>query len=247
MKKLLSALLLLITFCINSFGAFTFAASTTNKVNHGSASSLDNLNTITVIAWVYPTTLNDTWIWSKTDPAFSIEKNFYVGATGHLHTEAVRATTFAQADSSDAVLTTNKWWMVAFTWDGSTAPKLYRADMTASVPIAEASSYSTSTAGSGAIGDDAAYDVTIGNNTTTTTTSFQGKIGTVMIFNRVLSIAEMQSLQYNPRNILGCVLLSHYGFNGTTNATDYSGSGNTGVITGVTVSDGLNFGNLFGN
>jgi len=67
-----------------------------------------------------------------------------------------------------------------------------------------------------------------------------------MYFDRALSLGEIRSLQFHPRVLSGCVLYSHYGFNGTGTQPDWSGKGNSGTVTGATVSNHVPLGSPFG-
>lgn len=225
-----------------AWGALTFSGSN-QRVNHGSNAVLDNQNTVTVLAWIYPTSLaaSGYW-WSKTDGSFTAERFFGANPTA-LRAEIGRATTYAQAESSDVALTTNKWWFVAFSWDGSTAPKLYRGDL--ATPIAEVASYGTSTAGSGTIQDDNANSVITGEIAPSGSNGIVGRIATIWMYSRVLTVGEMVQLQYRARPLEGCLLYSQYYTTGTQANWCGIGASNNGTVTGATASAHVAFGTAF--
>lgn len=244
--KVFLSIALIFVLASQSFGAFAFLrADTTDHISHGSAAALDNLSTFTVLAWVNTSSLaGDNFIWSKTDNGFAAERFFILRSSGYIRVELGRATTYAIAENNDSAISTNTWRFVGFSWDGTNAPKIYRGDLTTA--IAEVSSYVTSQAGSGTAQDESANSMIFGNINPAGGEGFNGRIATVMVYNRVLSVGEMQSLQFMPRAASGCLIYSNYGYNGTTNAPDWSGNGNTGTNTGATVGDHVPVTNLRG-
>src|SRR5690606_36887469 len=90
--------------------------------------------------------------------------------------------------------------------------------------------YNLQIAGSCALSSDAASDLTTNVNSTQ---RWQGDVGTVMVFNRRLSLDEMRQLQFRPVALDGCVLWARPGYiDATSTQADYSGSGNNGSIAG---------------
>jgi lysophospholipase L1-like esterase len=101
-------------------------------------------------------------------------------------------------------------------------------------PVVEESSYFTSNDGSGTYGSDAASNAFVGGDSATL--NFIGDIGWVRVFNRKLTLAEIQLEQYSKRPMTtGCVLDSEY--HGTGTQMDRSGNGNNGTVTGASVAD----------
>lgn len=228
--------------------ALTF--SSTNNVNAGSSATLDNINKGTLLAWVYATS----------GPSGS--RIFQKGTGGTRHYVALdntsgvagidvgRGTTNLSVTASHAnfaAYAQNKWLFVAATWDTGGAAgdgKLYMGDR--SLLAAEPSAYSAQTAGSGTVGDDSAVDMYVGNSSVGNV-PFPGRIAVLcLVKNRILTPGEIISWQFDPRNVADAVLFWHLGYNGTTNVPDWSGSGNTGTITGATVADHVPLGPLFG-
>ena len=235
-------LLMLLSLVGLAQGALTFSGSN-QRVDHGSNAALDNQNTITVLMWIYPTNLGSSgYWWSKTDGSFTAERFLGANPTA-LRAEIGRATSYAQAESSDVALTTNKWWFVGFTWDGSTAPKLYRGDLATS--IAEVASYGTSTAGSGTIQDDNANNMIVGEIAPGSGGGMVGRIAVVHVYNRVLAVGEMVYLQYRSKPLTGCLLFSNYATTGTQ--ANWCAVSAQGTVTGATAGAHVPIGALFAN
>lgn len=226
--------------------ALSFTADT-HEVNHGSGSSLDlgttaGGNTFTILAWVCPTGAisSGSIIWDKSNAGFSVEKFLLWTGTGFLRTELGRATSYAVAQANNLALANGVWSFVALTWDGSAAPKLYAGSLT--VPVAEVG-YSTSTAGSGAIQDDAPNDVRIGKAAGFGSADSRS-IAQVSQWNRILNLGEMTEQQFRRRNKSGCVLFADYW--GTGTQPDWSGNGNNATVTGAAVAAHAPLGPPFG-
>ena len=76
--------------------------------------------------------------------------------------------------------------------------------------------------------------------------AFVGRIGFFGVWNRAMPLGEIVSHQWCPRKTSGCDALYHLGFNGVAAQPDWSGSGNTGTVTGATVSDHVPLSSPFG-
>ena len=161
-------------------------------INCGKLASLNNLSAFTLIAYIYPKTAgeldsgrifhkaldNNTsgWRWN----CASISKDLYFSVD--------YATTVLVSRSKINFITFNAWNLVALTWDGSvTAANVHQY-----CNGVESSSYQTQTDGAGARVTDAGSDLLLGN-TPDTTKSYDGIIGEVPIYNRVLTVAEIQN------------------------------------------------------
>lgn len=233
---------------ITPFGArlaampsLVFGAATSNRVDCGSAAVLDNNTTQTNILWVYPTTLNDfRQFISKYRGSTSVGWFFSLsGSGGNIWTYWERATTDLSFISSNTPLATlNKWYFVAATLDqGANDAKMYVGDLT-TAPVEV--TYGTSQAGSGAYGSDAARALFIGNvDATTPAASFQGRIAVAGHWNRVMTLAEIQTHWWRPycSNTNGCELFVQLGWAGTGSQGDLSGNANSCTVTGATVAD----------
>ncbi|MGH7391434.1 MAG: LamG domain-containing protein [Candidatus Rokuibacteriota bacterium] len=210
-------------------------SGTTQDINFGSPAGLDNLNTLTFAAWVYPVTVTvGSQLWDKSDAAFTTERRSSITDTGAFRVAFGRATAYAVAQSVVSTMTANAWQFVAFTWDGTAAPKLYRG--TLATAIAELA-YATSTAGAGAIHNDSAESMRIGR-----AEGFGqfngGRIARVQVWNRVLTLNELLQQQFCPHLTSSDVLLCELGLNGVGTQFDRSGNGHHGTVSGSpTVAD----------
>lgn len=243
MKKLIA--LLTVSFLLYQQpawpAALTFGAATSDRVDHGSAASLDNLNPLTIIIWHYPTTwtdgrnlygkrastnVQDVAISIIVDPTNKIEVR-YQGSTG-TWIYSTNTTTF----------TTNKWWYSAFTFNSANAAgsrwKIYTGDLTT---IAAQESVSVTTEGSGTH-DDSGGNAVFGNINVggSFTRAIQGNIAFVGIWNREMTIGEIRQQQFHPHSNSGCVVFNFCGFNGTSTQYDWSGNNNNGTVTGATLA-----------
>lgn len=226
--------------------ALTFGAATTDRVDCGSAASLDDLSSISVLAWVYPTSLvNDKAIVSKYRGTAGEGWILYmVGTSGAIGWRRERATTDQDYVSNTGFLTADLWNCVGVLSD-TTDAKVYYGTLTSR--MAEVT-YSSSAGGSGILAIDASRILMIGNrDAATPNAAFPGDIALAMVWNRRLSEGELFAQQFNPRVTSGCVLYVCCGFNGTGTQADWSGNVNNGTVTGATLSTrGLPIGPLFG-
>jgi hypothetical protein len=203
--------------------ALNFSGSA-DRVDHGNDSSLINLDPITVLAWVYPTSLA---------VAVIVDKRTLSGDTGYrlLYTnDTVGSLAFHINRASQDCFA---WQFVGGTLDTSGAngdQKLFRGTLSG---IAVEPSYDNQTVGSGTVNSDSGNNQFVGNRVQADA-SWSGYIGWVGIWNRQLSLGEVITQQFRPHLTSGCVLFTHYGFNGTGTQPDWSGTGNSGTVTGAT-------------
>jgi len=228
--------------------ALTFGAALTDRVNHGSDASLDDLSTFTILLWIYPTTLTaNRSLWSKTpfgDPPF-----FALGilAADELRVKINQAGGATEYETNNANLTINKWWFVGLDYDSgdATRHRIYRGDLTT---MATECTYAVADNGAGARGADAGADFALGNRKfgAVWASAFQGRIAFGGCWNRVLSIGEIQAQQFRPHVTTGCVLYSQLGFFGALGTVaDWTGTGNNGTPVGTTVADHVPLGPPF--
>jgi len=210
-------------------------------VNAGSGSSLDNLSTITIAAWIYPTGWGGGAYGRITDKG---QKVFYLDNTGS--GGRVETMTFYQFFSGSdgywyaqqSSIKLNQWQHVVLTYNSSATgnnPKFYLN-----------STSKTLTKGStptGSADSDAASNLFVGDNGGGTR-AFQGKMDDLRIYNRILSADEISRLYElgattyvnttitsNPNLENG--LVGHWTFDGqdmTPNVRDRSGQGNHGGL-----------------
>jgi hypothetical protein len=220
-----------------------FSSGADNYVDYGSAAVLDNLSQRTMLAWIYPTSVTTPLaqaIYAKADgTSFSAYRSFYVaGSIGStIYVDSHRATTILKAESG-TVLSNNVWQFVGGAVDEAataTDQKLYWGSL--STAVAEVPTYASQQVGSGAFGNDAAFNATLGNFSATVPQSWSRFIGRIAFFamwNRVLTLNEIRQQQFRPYPTTGCVIFSHLGYNGTGTQANLSGQALNGTVTGAT-------------
>lgn len=217
--------------------ALTFGAATSDRVDHGSATYLDDLTTFTYAQWVYPTTLTGNRVFMSKTAASSGKFFLLDGAIpSALQLFVNHATTALSYISVTGTMTTGAWQFIAATFDSAggalNQAHLYRG--TTSTAVTEVS-YNSRTDGAGAVTADAAANLRVGN-TDGLTAAIQGHIAWAGVWNRSLSFAEIQDQQYFPHVTTGNVLFSRYNRNTTGTQYDSSGLQNNGTVTGATVT-----------
>lgn len=222
--------------------ALTFGNATSDRVNHASATSLDDLAAWTVVMWVFPTTFTvDRSMWGKQDGAGNGRNSYIIGTgTGECGVYVKRATSFDEAVTNNGVfVTTNQWYFIAQTYDSAASAgsriHIYYGSLSS---IAAEATYTSVVNGSGAV-NDAGSNFGVGNlnGDGSPANAFQGRIANLLHWNRVLSLGEIIEQQFKPHVTSGCVLYTECGFNGTGTQPDWSGNGNAGTVTGATIGD----------
>lgn len=219
--------------------SLTFGGATTDRVVMPAVAAQDSLTAWTWYGWVYPTTITaGRHFFAKTDPGGSFGgRSARILTGGFIRANVTRAGGEAQYVASSGAVTTNSWQFVAVTYDEAAAAgevfNIYVGSLSA---LATETTYSTTTNGSGATVTDAAVALKLGNNDAHGA-AFQGRMGPCAHFNRAMTLAEIQSHQFDPRNAPGCVGLWNLGDNGTSTQTDYSGNASGGTVTGATQGD----------
>lgn len=222
------------------------------RVDHGSATSLDDVFTGFLLCAIRPTDLT-TAVGPMTIIAKGNNVNYSLWIDtwdGSLIFQIFRATTSLLLSATPAQLGShwagNKWLFVGLTWStgGVNADqKIFTGDP--STPLVEPSAYSSQAVGSGTPTSTAADNLTVGGRSGNNT-YFNGRIGHLIFGNVQKPLNELRTLQWNPRLIDGSVkLFSIYGFGGTGSQADWSGTGNSGTVTGATVSDHVPVGHFF--
>lgn len=162
---------------------------TNEFVSAGSPSGLDNINTFTYTAWINPYAINtaaENDILSKV--ASGVGKVFAIGwwgSQGRLALYIDRSALALDVESIDGTIVTGAWQFVAATFNGVSTARLYHGP-------AEVA-YAVQDPGAGAILSEAAGNLRIGAQSSSFG-QFDGKIDDFRIYNRVLSLAELQCL-----------------------------------------------------
>lgn len=231
MRRLLLALAVVVGLVVPNESALIGALKFTNGSNQyvlaPASSTLNNLNTVTVVMWASVTTLV---------PA--AQRNFFGKAlgnnnwVGYLNAAGVQAAygrvsgtgALAAAPTSNfAAVATNVPLFWAFQSDINTTANNRVLIGSLTMPASEPSSYTAGTprTGSGSH-DDSGSQMTIGNGSGGgTTNTLPGTIYTFQAFGRILSTGEIRELQYRWRpRYAGCVLSYRIGASGPANVRD---------------------------
>jgi hypothetical protein len=213
----------------------------TEEVDHGSAADIDSMTVGTVLFVFNPTAIGgNQHLFRKDGTNFS---RLFIVTTGAIEFAKSRSGGTLVATSSSTPATAGVWQSAIATWDTAGAngdQHLYHGLF--SGVIAELP-YSQQVVSSGTH-DDSSGNWVVGHRDNDTA-AFGGRIALMMVWNRQLSLGEIRDQQRNPHVTSGCILMCHYGFNGTGAQPDWSGKGHTGTVTGATVADHAPFGDLW--
>jgi len=251
MKNILT-LLLLLCLAVSVSGALLFDADS-DALTHANSSTYDSIgDTGTTCLWIYPT--DDTArqaLFIRSDLGNTYyEGNWRADLGGdNFEFDRQRATTdiyVAAAAANFANYGLNKWIFVCTVFNVAGAAsdqKILIGDLDS--PVAEPSAYASQDAGSGAASTTWGTNPFYIGSTTNTTREFHGRVAFAIVTNTALTLDQMTSLQWFPRPIPGTVLCAHYGFPDTT-SVDCTGNAVTITPTGLTNTDHVPLGNLFG-
>jgi len=180
------------------FGSCLNLNGTTDYVNCGSSTVLDNLGPLTYAVWMKPYTLGGSSvgrILCKRIAENSAQgTTFKLGATNTLNFSITYNVTTLFRETSDYAIALNNWQQAVITWDGSIIATQIRIYVNGRETL-----YDVTTNGEGSRYTDAAYNQMIGAKTTGIFTNlFNGLIDNVMIYNRALSASEVAQLYREP-------------------------------------------------
>lgn len=216
---------------------------TAGPVNCGSGASLDNVNIGTVMSVIYPKVLaNGARLLFKTNGAGTLHTMFQSAASGRLNYNIQGASSFTR-ETGVGSLFANVWQTIAFTFTAGVSGEWYLCRTGQPLTVAASSGSAGSTPG-----DDSAGDFCIGSQNDGSQ-PFQGLIGIIAMWNRVLTYHEILTMQpliewlagvspappILPAVCSGNILLLPLG-NGVTQQIDYSAYRNHGTVSGATVA-----------
>lgn len=222
--------------------ALTFGAATSDRVDL--ASGLDNVVPETVLLWAYVTTLtNNRTFWNKGASPNNRGPSLD-GTAGAVRYYVNRVTTDGDARSATGVVAVNAWALLAFTFDETDGPRIYKGSLDA---LAVEVSYASRAVGAGALADDSGQGFRIGNHAAGTL-AIQGRIARLARFRRLMTIAEIVRWQFRPYTDADCDIFVELGFNETGTQPNWStlGAGINGAVTGATVGPHVPLGTPFG-
>lgn len=221
-----------------AFSMLRFAGNTTDAIDHGSASTLDDISPVTSLFWLrMPTASNGgsaLIISEKTESSYTtcVREFFVNDVNDYFQIEfQLNGVSNALARSTET-LSVSTWYFIGYSWDGSNAPKLYRGSQTSEV---SETGYAIQQAGVGVYITDAGENYKVGKHPIGTEKGWLGDIAWHGLWNRVLTLEEIRGQQANPTASANCVLFCNYGVDGTGSQTDQSGNANHGTVTGAVV------------
>ena len=212
------------TWTVGKIGSALNFDGTDDLVNAGSATTLDDMSTISVTAWVYARGAGETLgriIDKSTDTSAS---NGYIIGVNGAGTVTLRVDHGAtDLNCNGSVVDINSWSHITITWDGT-------ANCSGVLFYKNGVQVSTSTTTNGGAGrvSDADQSLIIGNNSATDRT-FDGKIDNLKLYNYVRSPAQV-AWEYNRGGPVGWWKLDECQ-DGTL--YDASGKGNNGTWYGT--------------
>ena len=160
-------------------------------INCGSADSLDNLDPMSITAWIRPAgwgqtsygRIADKWNGGTYGWSFYVSDDYPYGVQA-LGFGRFRSTGFAQAFSDENTISLDIWQHVAVTYDEGEI-KFYIDGIEPA--------YLSNSAGSGTLKTDGGSDFRIGNHSSYGR-DYDGDIDDIRVYNSVLSPSEVQSI-----------------------------------------------------
>jgi hypothetical protein len=221
-----------------------FGGATSHRVSLGSPTILDNTNPTSVIVFVYPATVTaGATMYSKISSA-GIGRRFKIDTgSGPLNWRVSRPTS-TNYTTAAAVITAAAHQCFCAVYNPALTPVVHIYKGTPSSGMAEVS-YNTTTDGAGTVGPsetDDTFLAMIGNDESLVR-AFTGDISMVAVFNKVLTIPEMDTIRAMTLSeaqawdttplVSGCI--GFWLLDSATVVTDLSGQGNNGTVTGATL------------
>ncbi len=230
MKRILLSALMVLVLALPAPGALNFNG-TTHQVDFGSAASLDDLGPSTFMFIYRPTTLDVTfrYLWRKFQGPGGTNINHH---DSDLDFARVYSTTNMVITSTGDVISAGNWYITFFVDGGvGVAPRIYHTQLgnTLTEP-----SYAQQDTPVGALTTDASATALVGIRDATR--RFVGDIAVVAVWEEAFSLDQCIQQYWRAFPTVNSRVLTHLGFNGTGTQPDWTGSGNSGTVTGATVS-----------
>jgi len=226
--------------------ALNLTLLTTDKIDFGSPSGLDDVEPITIAMWCKVAThsKNSTArLFSKAQYSAEIRHN--AGNTWGILFFRVYSTTNGLANSPDDTIVPDTWQFFAFTMPApGSSPRIFAGDL--NTLVAEVPSYKTQTDPVGTLTSDASSSLIYGNRSGQVDAT-PGDHAWFGIYDSVLTLGQLQALQFaTAKQTSSCILNTHFGFNGTGTQQDWSGKSHTATTTGAVVADHVPIGPQYG-
>jgi len=203
--------------------------------DHGSQTE-DNAAS-TILAWIFVTDASARML-VFSHGAFNVGANLQFAVRTDTTPDTItldrQGSTNGVANVDASTLTSwglNKWVFLAGTMNAVTNPEIYAGDLTTLATVA--SGYNTQTPiVTASTGSASVY---VGNATSVTSREFHGEIAWLGWWFGQFTLAQIQAQQFHPHVTNNCLMFCHYGHQGISTITDFSGKGRNGTGTGTLV------------
>src|SRR5882672_3061522 len=171
--------------------SLVFGAATSDRVDCGHASPVQDLTTFSIACWVYVTTLTGgrTFFSKGLDSTSSVVQFNLTVTGGNITLQVRQATTNIACTSSNTPIALNAWRFIAATYDQGASPRAKMFSGQLGSTVSEVT-YSGQTDGSGNKKAEGTVDNLVWGNglqAGSYTAAIQGRIARGYYFNRVLS------------------------------------------------------------
>lgn len=206
-----------------------FQTGTNPVITIPADTSIDDLDPCTRVCWIYLASLGNLSFLFGSSGGY---RSFWVSSDGAVHLNLDRSPDLA-ADTATGVVSTGQWWFIAMQYDSTGVDADQRIFIGDLNTAAAEPSYTTQTAGSGAVGSDSGNDKSLYNRGARDL-ELLGVTGVMGLYDDYLTSGEIETLRtaaIGDWNLTNCVgLWSPWKNSG---ALDLSGSGNDGSILGA--------------
>lgn len=216
--------------------SMTFGGASSDLVNHGSDSSIDNLGKFSIVARVYRTGTGGNGI-TVAKPTFPGGWEVIWGGNSGEIQFVQDLVTDTNYETSVRPLLLNVWTCEAITVSEiGVAPRVHLYAGYSTGTVAEVTTFASNVDGTGVMTDDSAGNLLVGNNSGNAL-AFVGQIDMVSISSGIMTINQVQEQCWSNVPISTAALFFVLpGQNGTGTQYDLSGKGNNGTVTGATAS-----------
>ena len=222
--------------------AVEFEDNTTDAIDCGSGTSIDDWDAFTALIWVYRLDEIGTQphYFSKGDDIKTMSETSG-GGSAQLQMRVGRATTNANA-LGDTNIGVGAWKICGYTYDESDGPRLWLGDL--NTLIIEETSYTTQDVGAGATAADASISLFVGNRPPSDERAGNKRIAIAAYINKRMTLGELQEWQFHPHVTAETKVFLVP--NHVDTIADLSGNGNNGTGTGLILADHVPLGPMFG-
>ena len=203
----------------------------------------DSPSALTYLFWIKLNTIQESYFYRSGGGERQL--SFTWADTDNLEFTVFRVTQNSTYRSTDFAAATGNWYFVAFVynedntvWGGSQAMEFARGTLTTKATQLSTSQILAGSGGTTGLSNDTVY---LTNRDSIDDRRLDGDIAFYAGFESELSLAEIQSIQFNPWMAINYspVTLLFPGLQGASTVIDYSGNGDHFTATNMTVSPGV--------